>query len=143
MHTAKIHRRKKGASDLEAYQIVIVGNRRLIYHRSTPSPRPQHARLSPSMSTPTPSFLLLLFRSRPHFHRTIPRGGDCTIRNQKIISLLVHRQSAPEIFVATALHRGSTIVPTEPSYTNFYQRYRRIDCSVRKQNFSIQLVAES
>ena len=32
MHTAKIHRHKKGESDLEAYQIVIVGNRRLIYH---------------------------------------------------------------------------------------------------------------
>lgn len=38
MHTAKIHHRKKGASDLEAYQIVIVGNRRLIYHGSTPPP---------------------------------------------------------------------------------------------------------
>lgn len=38
MHTAKIHRHKKGASDLEAYQIVIVGNRRLIYHRNAPYP---------------------------------------------------------------------------------------------------------
>jgi len=38
MHTAKIHRRKKGASDLEAYQIVIVGNRRLIYHGNAPHP---------------------------------------------------------------------------------------------------------
>lgn len=35
MHTSKIHRHKKGESDLEAYQIVIVGNRRLIYHGKT------------------------------------------------------------------------------------------------------------
>ncbi|KYN42408.1 hypothetical protein ALC56_03168 [Trachymyrmex septentrionalis] len=46
-----LRRRKKGASDLEAYQIVIVGNRRLIYHGNapppTPLPRPLKRRTSP------------------------------------------------------------------------------------------------
>ncbi|KYM80607.1 hypothetical protein ALC53_08945 [Atta colombica] len=49
MDSNKLHLpRKKGASDLEAYQIVIVGNRRLIYHGNAPYP---------SLKAPTSLFL--------------------------------------------------------------------------------------
>lgn len=78
MHTAKIHRRKKGVSDLEAYQIVIVGNRRLIYHGSTPTvPRfPFDRPLGLLLS-----FLLLSFPSSPpNSHRPGP-DVDCMKMN--------------------------------------------------------------
>lgn len=79
MHTAKIHRRKKGASDLEAYQIVIVGNRRLIYHGSTlllpllpPSLLPTSAPLSPLLFFAR-SFSFISLLLYPHNTRIVRR----------------------------------------------------------------------
>lgn len=81
MHTAKIHRRKKGASDLEAYQIVIVGNRRLIYHGSTlllPSPirRPLSPLLSSLVFPLFPSYYTLIIRDS--YEDEYTRGNERT-----------------------------------------------------------------
>lgn len=85
MHTAKIHRRKKGASDLEAYQIVIVGNRRLIYHGSTLLPLPR----STSTLT-TPFFVFPLF---PSYYTLIIRDSyedEYTRGNERTFHLTFH-----------------------------------------------------
>lgn len=55
----KFTARKKGASDLEAYQIVIVGNRRLIYHGNTSYPC--------LLSTDSPLGVFNYYHSHSHF----------------------------------------------------------------------------
>jgi len=79
MHTAKIHRRKKGASDLEAYQIVIVGNRRLIYHGNAPYPSLKRLTLQRFQLLPFP-----FLRERYHGHRRGTTPPPCSLKREDL-----------------------------------------------------------
>lgn len=77
----KFTARKKGASDLEAYQIVIVGNRRLIYHGNASYPLSLKHRLTPRRFQLLP-FPFLCEQNHGHRCGTIP--PPCSLKREDL-----------------------------------------------------------